>query len=168
MKHKPTIKLFVILAAVALISCKGSKDVQKPLVEKPENSFLKLETNFLEGKENVQQLWIRNISKDTLILIKPADIRIEKRGKNQWNQVRILQCPCGSDCLPGPPRMLLAPGQEHKLSWDLYLSYCVNDPGKKLPREVRELAKGGTYRWDVSYMRNQDKKVEQTAVFTLP
>jgi len=41
MKHKPTIKLFVILAAVALISCKGSKDVQKPLVEKPENSFLK-------------------------------------------------------------------------------------------------------------------------------
>mgnify|MGYP006283666437 CR=1 FL=1 len=159
---------FPILSTILILtSCAGSKNLQQSAPDKPQHAFLTLKTALKEGKQGYQWLQITNTSIDSLTLIDPAIIQIEKLEEGEWEKVPVLDCPCGADCLPGPPRMPLAPGKEYTLTWNLYRSWCENVPREKLPVERRELSKPGTYRWVISYMTADREKKIQTERFFL-
>ncbi len=161
------LSLSIFAAMLIFSSCAGKKKIQDTTIEEPSPAPLTLKTDLAADKEVYQWLQISNTSGDSLVLIKPAIIQIEKLEEGEWKKVPILDCPCGADCLPGPPRMPLAPGKDYRLTWNLYRSWCDNVPGEKLPVTRRELSKPGTYRWVISYMTTAGEKKYQTAHFSI-
>jgi hypothetical protein len=144
--------LSLFLLIVFFVSCKSN---EKSTSIKSEPDIIK--TNIVIS-ENQIQFQIQNISNDTLTIYSPQQITIQRFVNNDWEKVRILNCPCGAPCAKPAEIKELFSGQIHTYSWDKQESWCGKKNEYGIPETIKEFSKSGKYRIMIMYQIKQSEK----------
>jgi len=146
MKNISIIFLFVLFA--------GCKTHEKSTTVKSDTDIKTIVVN----SENQIHFQIQNISNDTIKIYSPQQITIQRFVNNNWENVRILNCPCGAPCAKPDEKKELYIGQMHTYLWDKYQSWCGKKNEYGIPETIKEYSETGKYRIMIIYQIKQSEK----------
>ena len=158
-QFSPMIRTSFILLTLVLASCHTSKKT----ADKPEGS-MKTEVVTIQSKSEYQQgdpvnfMVQNNHPEMTLKLYHPLELTIEKKSENDWEQVKILYCPCGASCPPPPEYREVKPKQAYQLAWDQKTSWCGEMQDNGIKKYHEKLVTPGEYRLVLQYQFENELK----------
>ncbi|OFX27640.1 MAG: hypothetical protein A2041_10315 [Bacteroidetes bacterium GWA2_31_9b] len=144
-------QILIFLVVIFFSSCKPSE--KNTLNQKPND----IETEIVIS-DNQIHFQVKNISNDTIVLYNPQRLNIQRFVNNNWEKVRILNCPCGAPCAKPDEKLYLFKGQSHSISWDKQESWCGNKNENGIPKTIKSLSLSGNYRIIIIYQLNQADK----------
>lgn len=106
------------------------------------------------------QIALRNISSETLTVLNPMELAIQKEVvEGKWQSLRWLYCPCGASCPPPPEQMAIPVGERQKYTWKPQEEWC-EDQAQGRPITKKQDVEAGHYRILVQYRKaSQPQKI---------
>ncbi|NOQ25046.1 MAG: hypothetical protein GQ564_06750 [Bacteroidales bacterium] len=102
-----------------------------------------------------------------IILFDPMITKIEKLEDSKWRRVRIVQCPCGANCIPPPNEKIISKNETWTRSWNLVESWCEKNPKQGFPKTNKLEPTVGKYRAVLYYGYNNIERIKLTKEFEI-
>lgn len=136
---------------VLFVGCKSSEKIPTS------QTSTGIETEVIIS-ENQVLFQIKNISNDTINIYSPQQINIQRLVNNEWEKVRVLNCPCGAPCAKPIEKKELYIGQVHGYVWNKQESWCGKKNEYGIPETIKISPKTGKYRITIIYQIKQSEK----------
>ncbi len=108
-----------------------------------------------------------NNSKKPITIFGPWLKNIEKFESGNWRKVRILNCPCGANCIAPPKILILQSLEKHIVNWNLLESWCDKNQKNEMPLTIVKQSSTGLYRISTDYSIDGIERMRLTKEFNI-
>jgi len=108
-----------------------------------------------------------NKSKNPITIFGPWLKKIEKFESGNWRKVRILNCPCGANCIAPPKILILQSLEKHIVNWNLLESWCDKNKKNEIPLTIEKQSSTGLYRISTDYSIDGIERMRLTKEFNI-
>ncbi|MDX9694926.1 MAG: hypothetical protein RBT49_03960 [Bacteroidales bacterium] len=144
------IKLFIFLLLLA--SCKTPKETKTMIQKMPvEIEITEVENNFT--------FTVLNNSAEPIKIINPRKITVQKLQNDNWQNLRILICPCDAPCNAPKESISVDSNQVYSFNWNKKESWCGNRTPYGIRETIEQLVDPGKFKILVS-VEKSDQSIE--------
>lgn len=155
--HK--MKEYILALLIIIGGCKSTQKTSKSIENK--QAEIEIAISDVEIAFN-----IKNISEEEFSILNPRKLSMQKFEDSNWQNLKILICPCDAPCNAPEEIGVVKPGSAYMIVWNKKESWC----GKRTEHGVREtvetIASSGKYRFTIMLEKN-GKSVEIVKEFEI-
>ncbi|MGE0088056.1 MAG: hypothetical protein AB7S50_01115 [Bacteroidales bacterium] len=146
MKTKLLIFLILFTACKSLHETKTN--IQKPPVE--------IE---IVQVENEMIFTLTNNSTDTIRVINPKKLNLQRMQDNEWQNLKILNCPCDAPCNAPKESISIDSNQQYIFKWNKKESWCGKRTSYSIRETIEQPVDPGNFKVLIS-VKKQDQSIE--------
>ncbi|PLX14143.1 MAG: hypothetical protein C0597_10460 [Marinilabiliales bacterium] len=152
---KITLSILTVILLFSITACKSQKDIP----ESHEINSEKKELEIVVKDDHHVTFQINNTSSHSVFLYQALKLHIEKLENDNWNQLKILPCPCDAPCQPPEERIEILAGESFILTWDKKESWCGTERVGNIRNTVYKTAEKGVFRIKLQIISSESKEI---------
>lgn len=150
------IKQLSIIIVFTIFGCTSQK---KQLDTKISSSSNEIEILIGKAETNDNLVFnIQNRSSEGTITLRQNKLHIERKVNNQWEKIKVLNCPCGAPCARQSELIEIPSGNNYVFIWNKKESWCGKKSEKGIPETIETTSQQGLYRVRFVYSTTQNKQ----------
>lgn len=157
--------LFLLILLLSITSCISTKSAKNRTKFAESIDSVIVKVNKLQG--SAYEFIVENNTNQPIFIHNYYQVHIERKNGDNWEKLRILQCPCGAPCARPEEYIEIQKGSNFSIKWNMEESWC-GDKNEYGIQDTSSMKVGsGIYRIMVVYSFDKTDKTTIYQVFNI-